>query len=204
MQVPSKIQVGVDSCGSRHSSGLPDILALARTIRRGRSHMPRRTHTDTSAFLDELIDSSLPKRRGLGAWQALLRSHASLMRTLDVDLRERTGCTLGEFDVLAILARAGGQLRMTELSAHALASRSGLTRRVARLVDEGLVRRAEATDDGRGVVVVLTRSGTARVGETVPVHLEKVRELFADKLDDRELAVLERAMRKITVDCTFG
>jgi len=93
---------------------------------------------------------------------------------------------------------------MTELAARTLISRSGLTRRIARLVDEGLVRRANAADDGRGVIVALTAAGVARVTETVPVHLRGVSKLFVERLDDHELAVLQAALRKVIVDCTFG
>src|SRR5712692_7508776 len=111
------------------------------------------------------------------------------MRQLDTDLREATGLRLADFDVLAQLAGAGGELRMTELAVRTLLSRSGLTRRVARLVDEGLVRRANASEDGRGVVVALTDAGVARVTETVPVHLRGVSELFVERLDDQVRAV---------------
>jgi DNA-binding MarR family transcriptional regulator len=72
------------------------------------------------------------------------------------------------------------------------------------LVDEGLVRRANATEDGRGVVVALTDAGIARLTETVPVHLRGVSKLFVARLDDQELALLETALRKVEVDCTFG
>jgi DNA-binding MarR family transcriptional regulator len=112
--------------------------------------------------------------------------------------------TLADFDVLGQLASAGGELRMTELAARVFSSRSGLTRRVARLVEEGLVRRASTDADGRGVVVALTGAGVARLTETAPVHLRGVSELFVARLDDRELAVLKRALDKVTVDCTFG
>jgi DNA-binding MarR family transcriptional regulator len=83
-------------------------------------------------------------------------------------------------------------------------SRSGMTRRVARLVDEGLVRRADAGTDGRGVVVALTEAGVARLTETVPTHARGIAEYFVSRLDDQELAVLESALVKVTVDCTFG
>ena len=73
---------------------------------------------------------------------------------------------------------------MTELAARALISRSGMTRRVARLVDEGLVRRAIADADARGVVVALTDAGVARLTETAPIHLRGVSELFVEQLDD--------------------
>ena len=39
------------------------------------------------------------------------------MRQLDTDLRKETGLRLVDFDVLAQLAAAGGELRMTELAA---------------------------------------------------------------------------------------
>jgi DNA-binding MarR family transcriptional regulator len=157
-----------------------------------------------AARFDRLVDESLPGRRGEGAWRALLQAHATLIRQLDTDLREHTGLHLADFDVLAQLAAADAELRMTELAARTLISRSGLTRRVARLVDEGLVRRANATDDGRGVVVALTAAGVARVTETMPVHLRGVSKLFVERLDDHELAVLQSALRKVVVDCTFG
>src|SRR2546421_6601318 len=156
------------------------------------------------ALVDRLVTGELPNGRGSGAWRALLRAHATLMRQLETDLEKETGLALADFDVLAQLAQAGGELRMTELAARALISRSGMTRRVARLVDEGLVRRANADADARGVVVALTDAGVARLTETAPVHLRGVAELFVAQLDDQELAVLKRALDKVTVDCTFG
>jgi DNA-binding MarR family transcriptional regulator len=79
-----------------------------------------------------------------------------------------------------------------------------MTRRVARLVDEGLVRRAKATSDARGVVVALTEAGVARLTETAPVHLRGVAKLFVAQLDEQELAALKNALDKVVVDCTFG
>jgi DNA-binding MarR family transcriptional regulator len=106
--------------------------------------MQRPAKKDVAVLLDRLVEMGLPGRRGLEAWRALLQAHASLMRRLESDLEEETGLALADFDVLAQLAVAGGSLRMTELANRALISRSGMTRRIARLVDEGLVRRAGA------------------------------------------------------------
>ena len=162
------------------------------------------TKTNVAELLDELVVDELPGRRGLEAWSALLRAHATLMRQLETDLERETGLALADFDVLAQLAVAGGELRMTELAAKALISRSGMTRRVARLVEEGLVRRANTDADARGVVVALTDAGVARLTETAPVHARGVADLFVGKLDDQELAVLETALDKVTIDCKFG
>ena len=162
------------------------------------------SQADVAGLLRRLVAQELPSGSGLDAWYAFLRAHATLMRRLDLDLAQATGLTLGDFDVLAQLARAGGELRMTDLAARVLLSRSGMTRRVTRLVEEGLVRRANADGDARGVVVALTDAGVARLTETAPVHLRGVSELFVAQLDDQELAVLKNALKKVTVDCTFG
>ena len=163
-----------------------------------------RPETDVAGLLDRLVAAELPERRGLDAWVSLLQAHASLMRRLESDLERETGLALADFDVLAQLARAGGELRMTELAARALISRSGMTRRVTRLVEEGLVRRADADADGRGVVVALTDAGVARLAETAPVHARGISKLFVAQLDDQELAILERALGKVIIDCSFG
>src|SRR5437660_12500996 len=142
------------------------------------------------------MTNQLPGGRGMEAWHSLLQAHATLMRQLAIDLERETGLALADFDVLAQLSVAGGELRMTELAARALISRSGMTRRVARLVDEGLVRRANADADARVVVVALTDAGVARLTETAPVHLRGISELFIGKLDEQELGVLKGALDK--------
>jgi len=134
----------------------------------------------------------------------LLRAHASLMRELATDLAMKTRLPLGDFDVLAQLALGGGELRMTDLASKAFSSRSAMTRRVDRMLEEGLVGRTSSESDGRGVVVALTDAGMARLMQTVPVHLQGVSKLFLERLDDQELAVLEHALDKVSLDCSFG
>jgi DNA-binding MarR family transcriptional regulator len=159
---------------------------------------------DLTELVERLVTSELPGRRGIAAWTALLRAHATLLRQLESDLEKETGLALADFDVLAQLAVAGGELRMTQLANRALISRSGMTRRVARLVGEGLVRRTNADTDARGVVVALTDDGVTRLTEAAPAHARGIGQLFVARLDDRELEVLETALDKVTVDCTFG
>src|SRR5438034_8919102 len=108
------------------------------------------SETDPAGLVDRLVANELPGGRGLGAWSSLLRAHATLMRQLETDLEQQTGLALPDFDVLAQLAIAGGELRMTELANRALISRSGMIRLVARHVDECHADTTEATADGRG------------------------------------------------------
>src|SRR5438093_1230451 len=160
--------------------------------------------TDTAEVFGRLVEDQMPGRRGLAAWSSLLRAHATLMRRLDTDLEREAGLALADFDVLAQLAEAHGELRMTELADRALISRSGMTRRVARLADQGLVHRDKAGSDGRGVVVAPTEASIPPLAETAPVHVRGISKLFVARLDDQELALLERALNKVIVDCSFG
>ena len=159
---------------------------------------------DPAPELDRLIHDALPDQRGLEAWRALLRAHASLMRELSTDLAMKTRLPLGDFDALAQLALSGGELRMTDLASKAFSSRSAMTRRVDRLVGEGLVRRTSSDADGRGVVSELTEAGLARLSDAGPIHLEGVSTLFIERLDEEELEVLERALAKVSLNCSFG
>jgi DNA-binding MarR family transcriptional regulator len=167
-------------------------------------HVQQPARSDVAALLDHLMTEAMPNQSGREAWQALIRAHATLMRQLTTDLVEAIGLTLGDFDVLAQLGQAGGELRISDLAAQAYSSRSAMTRRIDRLVDEGLVTRAQTDADGRGVVVALTEAGVARVAEAVPVHLRRVSELFVERLTDDELAILAKSLTKVAVDCGFG
>jgi DNA-binding MarR family transcriptional regulator len=160
--------------------------------------------SDAAAAFNRAVTFAVPDRRGMAAWTSLLRAHATLLRQLGTELYDETGLTLGEFDVLAQLALAGGKLRMTELAARAFSSRSGMTRRIARLVDEGLICRDSIDTDGRGVVVALTDAGVAKLTKVAPVHLRGVAKRFVGQLTDHELATIERALDKVAIDCSFG
>src|SRR5205823_13819972 len=147
-------------------------------------HMQVLSDMDLAGLVDRLVANELPGGRGIGAWRSLLRANATLMRQLETDLEQQTGLALADYDVLAQLAIADGELRMTDLANRALISRSGMTRRVARLVDEGLARRVDADADARGVVVALTDAGASRLTEAAPVHLRGISDLFVAQLDD--------------------
>src|SRR5438270_12789264 len=180
------------------------MIATASTLALNSLHVQLPDRANVAPLLDRLVAEAIPNQHGLAAWRALIHAHATLMRQLATDLVNDIGLTLGDFDVLAQLGQAGGEMRISELAAQAYSSRSGMTRRIDRLVDEGLVMRANSDADGRGVVVELTDAGVARLAEAAPVHLRRVRELFVERLSDTELATLASALEKVAVDCGFG
>jgi len=47
-------------------------------------------------------------------------------------------------------------------------------------------------------------TSTCSLSLTAPVRARGISNLFVAQLDDQELAVLQRALDKVTIDCTFG
>lgn len=73
----------------------------------------------------------------------------------------RHGLALGQFDILATLRRHGpkGGLAPGQLLENVMLSSGGMTARLTRLEQDGLIRRLPDPTDRRGVVVELTPKG---------------------------------------------
>jgi len=133
----------------------------------------------------------------MAAWQAFLRASIRLMERLDAEL-EGHGISLADYEILVHLAEeSAGELRMTELAARTLVSRSGLTRRLDRLVESGLVERRSCPTDRRGVFAVLTDTGRERLESSAPTHVEGVRRHFISQLRGQDLHALAKSLNAV-------
>ncbi|MFC5993970.1 MarR family winged helix-turn-helix transcriptional regulator [Pseudonocardia hispaniensis] len=140
----------------------------------------------------------VPSREHLASWRAFLRAHATITRALETELVAEQRLSLASYDVLVQLAEAPQRtLRMTELAAAVLLSRSGVTRIVDRLERAGMVRRSAVEGDGRGVAATLTESGLSRLRIAARTHLAGVVTHFVDRLGADEMAALERISRRL-------
>ena len=134
----------------------------------------------------------------LAAWRALLETHAAVTELLARELSAERGLPLKAYDVLLNLAESPeGRLRMQELSASVLLSKSGLSRLVDRMVEAGLVRRERCQDDRRGWFAVLTDQGRSALRRAAPVHLRGIQEHFAQHLEPEEVRVLATALARV-------
>ena len=86
-----------------------------------------------------------------------------------------------------------GPLRVTELASAEGVSQPTMTGLVARLEQDGLVRRSPDRDDARAVRVSVTRSGRARLDRVRNARAASLRSRL-DLLDERELAALAAAL----------
>ncbi len=131
------------------------------------------------------------------AWKAFLRASMRLMERLDVEL-DVHGISLADYEILVHLsAEPAGELRMTELATLTLVSRSGLTRRLDRLVSSGLVERRSCPTDRRGVFAVLTEPGRLRLEQAAPTHVAGVRRHFIAQLDGQDLVGLAASLNAV-------
>ena len=139
-----------------------------------------------------------PDPAQLAAWRLLLEAHATITELLEHELVTERGLPLNRYDVLLNLAEAPeGRLRMQELSASVLLSKSGLSRLVDRMVEAGLVRRDRCEDDRRGWFAVLTDQGRSALRRAAPIHLRGIHEHFTRHLDPEEVKALTTALTKV-------
>jgi DNA-binding MarR family transcriptional regulator len=115
------------------------------------------------------------------------------------EIFKRHGLDSGEFDVLATLRRAGAPyaLRPTELYTSLMISSGGLTARLDRLEDAGLIRRRPSEDDARSVVVELTPAGRKKIEATFRADMALENKMVSG-LAESERAELVRLLRKLT------
>jgi DNA-binding MarR family transcriptional regulator len=119
----------------------------------------------------------------LAAWRGVLEVHARITQQLDAQLRAEQGLSLSSYEVLMFLADAPEhRMRMSEIADRVLLSRSGCTRLVDRLADQGYVSRCAATCDGRGLYAQLTEAGLAKITAARATHRDGIRRFFLDRL----------------------
>ncbi|MFF1844832.1 MarR family transcriptional regulator [Streptomyces sp. NBC_01724] len=130
-------------------------------------------------------------RTELAVWLGFLSTHLKLLRTLDTELLAAERISMSSFEVLLTVAEAPeGRIRMKDIAASLLISRSGLTRIVDDLQRQGLVVREKCPTDARGFDAVLTAAGRKAYRRANKVHLTNLRKEFLDKLTDDQLTEL--------------
>lgn len=103
----------------------------------------------------------------------------------------------GEFDLLASLRRVGApyELPAGALADHTMITTGGLTKRVDRLIERGLVTRSDAEDDRRRRLVRLTPTGVDLIDRAFTAHLVNEHRLVA-LISGDDAAALRDASRR--------
>ena len=131
------------------------------------------------------------------AWEGFVHAQARMMQKLGRELDEAGKIPLDTYDILVQLAENGGRVRLRDLVNKVVLSQPGLSRKVARLEEEGLLERLPDPNDGRGVLVRMTRSGRAALRTAAVVHIAGIEREFTSRITDDEAATLTSVFNRL-------
>jgi DNA-binding MarR family transcriptional regulator len=116
------------------------------------------------------------------------------------------GLKPGWLDVLSALRRVGPPRRLSasELARSVLLSSGGLTSRIDRMEEAGLVKRLSDPHDRRGVLIQLTPGGRKVIDGAIDAHLALYEELLSGVLTKAEQRAFIALMRKQTLALEGG
>lgn len=122
------------------------------------------------------------------AWGGFLGTYARMNRMIEEDLQSHSNITHVEFEILLRLSWSENKkMRIQDIAAQSVLTRSGVSRVVERLEKAGLVTREEASEDRRGAYAVLTEEGAIRFQTAIQKHVEFVRKNFLSLFGEEEL-----------------
>jgi len=117
---------------------------------------------------------SSPSPQRLRGWRLFFESALALGDVLDAELEQAVGISQRWYDVLVHLEESPDGIPMNELAERILYSKSGFTRVVDRMEEEGLVRRVRPEHDRRSILVVLTDKGIETMEEARRYHRDGI------------------------------
>jgi DNA-binding MarR family transcriptional regulator len=132
------------------------------------------------------------------AWAALLTARALVVEAIEKRLSDAELPELAWYDVLWALEQVpGARLRMHELAAHTVITRSNTTRLVDRLEAAGLVSRQRDPEDRRGAFAQLTPAGKQMRARMWKVYGPAIAEFFDDHVSEAEATALRACLLRI-------
>jgi DNA-binding MarR family transcriptional regulator len=139
--------------------------------------------------------TSVPARELLRLWLRALTLTNVVEKRVRARLREEFGVTLPRFDVMAALHEEPEGMNMGEVSRRLMVSNGNVTGIMARLEEEGLVRRSPKPGDRRTHVVRLTDAGREAFEEMAEAHSAWIHAMFSGLTAD-EVETLDRLLKK--------
>lgn len=134
----------------------------------------------------------------MAAWLPLIRLVQLLPQALDRRLRDEGGINHAHYAILVTLAGSFAQpATMTDLARIAGLSRSRLSHAIDALERRGWVERTTCGGDGRTQSARLTDAGWDVLRQAAPAHVEQIRSLVLDRLDDSERTALATIAAKL-------
>ena len=162
--------------------------------------------TDATDAIDEILEDlrvHFPDLEpvGLPVVGRVLRLARQLEQRREVQLHG-FGITAADFDVLATLRRKAyrSAINVRELQRSLMLSSGGMTKRLDRLEEKGLLQRDNDPNDRRGVLIALTAAGTDLIDRALRAVTDAESELVDDLLGEGNLRdQVARGLRQLLV-----
>lgn len=138
-------------------------------------------------------------KESLKALVGIKRTNDTLDRIVKQDMKNY-GLNITEFAVMELLYHKGDQ-PIQKVKQRILIASSSTTYVIDQLVKKGYVTRRQDEQDKRITYAVLTESGHELMERIIPQHAETIEKAFSI-LDDEELAIFRRALKKISANST--
>ncbi len=137
------------------------------------------------------------------AWRGWITAGLQLSHELERSLKAEHGITLADYEILVRLSEAPDwQMRMSDLAAVTLSSRSRLSHQVARMEAHHWLSRHGCPTDRRGTFAQMTPAGWSLLNAAAPSHVASVRRYLVDALTPEEFLTLGSTCEKISAHIT--
>jgi DNA-binding MarR family transcriptional regulator len=145
----------------------------------------------------------LPRTEAGDALFLLLRAHRLASDGMDQRLRDDGELSLAAWEVLVVLSRApDGRMRMSDITARMLVSKSNTTKLVDQLEQGGLVERSDSTSDRRVVYARLTADGIEALKRGSGVFNQGADELIRAHMTATETRAMTSGLSKMIAALT--
>ncbi len=142
-----------------------------------------------SARDEQRIARGLPTMEQMRIWRGYVETAEILHSRLGKQFQSESGISSSDYAIMVTLSEeAGWRLRPSELANRIEWDRSRLSHHLKRMEKRGLIRYETCPTDSRGSFIVLTDDGFKDFRRSSIPHLQFVKELFIDALNDDELA----------------
>src|SRR3954467_64922 len=131
-------------------------------------------------------------------WRQFVEVLVKVPAALETQLQRDAGLThMGYVVLLTLSEEPGRRMPMSYLARSVSSSLSRLSHVVARLEEQGWVRRERDPEDGRVQIAVLTDEGYLKVVESAPGHAEAVQQLVFDRLTATQVRQLAKVCESL-------
>jgi DNA-binding MarR family transcriptional regulator len=129
--------------------------------------------------------------RTVDVWTSLLRAHAAIRRALGAHLKDDHGLTVNQYAALLLLSQAEGhRMRPLDLAERLELTRSGVSRLLGGLHENGFVEKSNSLNGARTKYAMLTDAGQAKIERASCSDRAVLRAVLAVCYSDQELDTL--------------